>query len=133
MPDQPLENENLAPKPADDQDHALTDEEKLEEGLHDSMDASDPPSVTKPGDHGDPVPSSGFSEDDEGSSRGQRPSEGTGPVYGSGADAGGTSTSDEDYDTDAAGGGERPNYRPPAERHPSAEDIIVDPKKGGGF
>jgi len=133
MPDQPEDN-TMVPKPADNQDHALTDEEKLEEGLHDSMDASDPPSVTKPGDHGDPVPSSGFTEEEKGSSRGEQPSQGSGPVYGSGADAGGTQTSDEDYDQDAAGGGgSEPNFRPPAERHPSAEDIIVDPKKGGGF
>lgn len=47
-------------RPTDAQDHAVTQEEKLEEGLMDSMDASDPPAATKPGDHGDPVPSSGF-------------------------------------------------------------------------
>jgi len=45
----------------------LTDEEKLEAGLEASMDASDPPAVTAPGDNGDPVPSSGYHEDDEGS------------------------------------------------------------------
>ena len=50
-------------KPIRDQDHALTDEEKLEAGLEDSMDASDPPAVTAPGDHGEPVPSSGFTEE----------------------------------------------------------------------
>ncbi len=44
------------------QDHPLTHEEKLEAGLEDSMDTSDPPAVTSPGDHGDPVPSSGFPE-----------------------------------------------------------------------
>lgn len=43
----------------------LNHEEKLEVGLEESMDASDPPSVTAPGDHGDPVPSSGFQEKDE--------------------------------------------------------------------
>ncbi len=43
----------------------LNREEKLEAGLEDSMDASDPPSTTAPGDHGDPVPSSGFTEDPE--------------------------------------------------------------------
>lgn len=48
---------------SDRQDHPLTKEEKLEEGLEDSMDASDPPSSTRPGDHGDPVPSSGFQEE----------------------------------------------------------------------
>lgn len=52
-------------RPTDAQDHAVTTEEKLEEGLMDSMDASDPPSATAPGDHGDPVPSSGFKEEDE--------------------------------------------------------------------
>ena len=49
-------------RPTDAQDHAVTAEEKLDEGLMDSMDASDPPSATAPGDHGDPVPSSGFPE-----------------------------------------------------------------------
>lgn len=53
-------------RPTDAQDHAVTREENLDEGLQDSMDASDPPSATKPGDHGDPVPSSGFRpEEDE--------------------------------------------------------------------
>lgn len=52
-------------KPADEresdaQDHVLSREEKLEEELEDSMDASDPPSTTRSGDHGDPAPSSGF-------------------------------------------------------------------------
>lgn len=48
---------------SDAQDRALTCDEKLEEGLEDSMDASDPPSSTRPNDKGDPVPSSGFKED----------------------------------------------------------------------
>ena len=52
-------------RPTDAQDHAVTTEEKLEEGLMDSMDASDPPAATAPGDNGDPVPSSGFKEDEE--------------------------------------------------------------------
>lgn len=52
-------------RPTDAQDHAVTAEEKLEEGLMDSMDASDPPAVTHPGDNGDPVPSSGFKEEEE--------------------------------------------------------------------
>ncbi|WHO37827.1 hypothetical protein PMI04_014795 [Sphingobium sp. AP49] len=47
-------------RPTDAQDHAVDREEKLDEGLKDSMDASDPPATTQPGDHGDPVPSSGF-------------------------------------------------------------------------
>ncbi|MET0361896.1 MAG: hypothetical protein ABW048_09120 [Sphingobium sp.] len=50
--------------PKNQQDKPLDQEEKLEAGLEDSMDASDPPSVTAPGDHGDPVPSSGYHEDD---------------------------------------------------------------------
>lgn len=48
----------------DAQDHAVSREEKLDEGLKDSMDASDPPAATRPGDHGDPVPSSGFKPDE---------------------------------------------------------------------
>jgi hypothetical protein len=51
-------------RPSDAQDHVLRPEEKVEEALKDSMDASDPPSVTKPGDKGEPVPSSGFKEKD---------------------------------------------------------------------
>ena len=45
---------------SDAQDHVLSREDKLEEELEDSMDASDPPSTTRPGDHGGPAPSSGF-------------------------------------------------------------------------
>lgn len=48
---------------SDGQDRPLTCDEKLEEGLEDSMDASDPPSSTRPNDNGDPVPSSGFKEE----------------------------------------------------------------------
>ncbi|MET0241165.1 MAG: hypothetical protein ABW184_14835 [Sphingobium sp.] len=48
-----------------DQHKPLTHEEKLEEGLEDSMDASDPPAATAPGDHGNPVPSSGYTEEDK--------------------------------------------------------------------
>lgn len=47
MPYQLIENDNLAPKPADNQGHALTNEEKLEEDLQNSINASDPPSETK--------------------------------------------------------------------------------------
>jgi len=50
-------------RPTDKQDHAVSTEEKLEEGLKDSMDASDPPAVTMPGDDGEPKPSSGFKEE----------------------------------------------------------------------
>ncbi len=46
-----------------DHDHPKTEEEKLEKALEDSMDASDPPSQTRPGNEGDPAPSSGFKED----------------------------------------------------------------------
>jgi len=45
---------------SDAQDHVRDAEEKLDEELEDSMDASDPPSSTRPGDKGDPVPSSGY-------------------------------------------------------------------------
>lgn len=45
---------------SDAQDRPLTTEETLDESLEDSMDGSDAPSITQPGDHGDPVPSSGF-------------------------------------------------------------------------
>lgn len=45
------------------QEKPLDREEKLEAGLEESMDASDPPATTAPGDHGDPVPSSGFTEE----------------------------------------------------------------------
>jgi hypothetical protein len=47
---------------SDAQDHVLDHDEKRDESLKDSMDASDPPSTTKPGDHGDPVPSSGYKD-----------------------------------------------------------------------
>lgn len=36
----------------------------LDKQLEDSMNASDPPSKTKPGDDGGPVPSSGYKGDD---------------------------------------------------------------------
>ena len=48
----------------DHQDHIITAGEKLDEGLKDSMDASDPPSTARSGDKGDPVPSSGYREED---------------------------------------------------------------------
>lgn len=48
----------------DQQDHVVSAEEKLEEGLKDSMDASDPPSTARSGDKGDPVPSSGYREEE---------------------------------------------------------------------
>jgi hypothetical protein len=58
------EKDRTPAKPSDSQEHALSPEENLEEGLTDSMDASDPPSATQPGDHGEPMPSSGFTEED---------------------------------------------------------------------
>jgi hypothetical protein len=50
---------------SDAQDHVLSEEEKLDEGLKDSMDASDPPSNSHPDDKGDPVPSSGFNPEED--------------------------------------------------------------------
>jgi len=38
---------------------------KLDRGLDESMDASDPPSAAHPGDSGEPMPSSGFDPDAE--------------------------------------------------------------------
>ncbi len=42
------------------QDRVLTKEERLEEALQESMDGSDPPSVTHPANNDKPAPSSGF-------------------------------------------------------------------------
>ena len=42
----------------------MTKEEELEEGIIDSMDASDPPSAVRKGDDGHPVPSSGYRKED---------------------------------------------------------------------
>lgn len=50
---------------SDAQDHVLHPDEKRDESLKDSMDASDPPSQAKSGDKGDPVPSSGFKADED--------------------------------------------------------------------
>lgn len=44
------------------QDRVLTEEERLEEALQESMDGSDPPSITRPGNNDKPAPSSGFPE-----------------------------------------------------------------------
>ncbi|MFT3968037.1 MAG: hypothetical protein QM690_19380 [Sphingobium sp.] len=62
------DHSKIKPPPAsgtdlEGQEKPLDREEKLEAGLEESMDASDPPSTTAPGDHGDPVPSSGFPEE----------------------------------------------------------------------
>lgn len=46
-----------------DQDRPMTEDERLEQALEDSMDASDPPAQTRPDDKGDPAPSSGFKEE----------------------------------------------------------------------
>lgn len=53
-----------AARSSDAQDHVRDAEEKLDEELEDSMDASDPPSSTHPSDKGEPVPSSGFTPQD---------------------------------------------------------------------
>lgn len=58
-------DEDHQARESDNQDHVPSRDERLEEQLEDSMDASDPPSTTKPGDHGDPVPSSGYQPDDD--------------------------------------------------------------------
>lgn len=42
----------------------MTKEEELEEGIIESMDASDPPSATRKGDDGHPMPSSGYRKED---------------------------------------------------------------------
>jgi len=38
---------------------------KLDHGLDESMDASDPPAITQPGAGSDPAPSSGYDEEEE--------------------------------------------------------------------
>jgi len=40
-------------------------EKKLDDALEGSMDASDPPATSRPDDHGEPVPSSGFPDKPE--------------------------------------------------------------------
>ncbi len=42
-----------------------SEDAKLDRGLDESMDASDPPSATQPGDNGEPPRSSGFDEEAE--------------------------------------------------------------------
>lgn len=54
---QKKEHIDRGPKPAGER---MTEEERLEEGIIESMDGSDPPSVTRKGDDGHPVPSSGY-------------------------------------------------------------------------
>lgn len=54
-----------AARASDAQDHVLHHDDKRDESLEDSMDASDPPSTAKPGDNGDPVPSSGFRQEED--------------------------------------------------------------------
>lgn len=58
----PIVEKNKKKVDLEGQEKPLSNEEKLEAGLEESMDASDPASATAPGDHGDPVPSSGFPE-----------------------------------------------------------------------
>lgn len=42
----------------------MTKEEELDEGIIESMDASDPPSAARKGDDGRPMPSSGYRKED---------------------------------------------------------------------
>lgn len=42
----------------------MTKEEELDEGIIESMDASDPPSIARKGDDGRPMPSSGYRPED---------------------------------------------------------------------
>ena len=63
------------PRPGDaGQDTAIADrleqdpqdeDAKLDHGLDESMDASDPPAITQPGHGSDPAPSSGYNEEEE--------------------------------------------------------------------
>ena len=46
------------------QNHPQDKNTKVDVGSDESMDASDPPSVVQP-EHGEPVPSSGFNDDDD--------------------------------------------------------------------
>lgn len=52
------------PDPRRDEDRTGEDA-ALDTGVADSMDASDPPSVTQPGGGSDPAPSSGYHEERE--------------------------------------------------------------------
>lgn len=51
-------------RPGDKEHDGKEHDRALDKQLEDSMDASDPPSKTKPGDDGGPVPSSGYKGDD---------------------------------------------------------------------
>lgn len=57
----PSKNRGDPKKPAG---KLMTKEEELEEGIIESMDASDPPSAARKGDDGHPVPSSGYRKED---------------------------------------------------------------------
>jgi hypothetical protein len=57
----PSRNKSDPPKAAG---KLMTKEEELEEGIIESMDASDPPSATRKGDDGHPMPSSGYRKED---------------------------------------------------------------------
>jgi hypothetical protein len=46
--------------------HPQDEDAKADVGSDESMDASDPPAASQPSRHDEPVPSSGFPEDDEG-------------------------------------------------------------------
>lgn len=59
-PDQTaMQDEDINKRLEDNPDDA---DAKLDAGLDQSMDASDPPAIVQPGDDGEPVPSSGFDE-----------------------------------------------------------------------
>ena len=51
-------------RPGDKEHDGKEHDRALDKQLEDSMNASDPPSKTKPGDDGGPVPSSGYKGDD---------------------------------------------------------------------
>ena len=55
----------------------MTKEEELEEGIIESMDASDPPSAVRKGDDGHATPSSGYRKEDwEGEEEGREDDDG---------------------------------------------------------
>ena len=57
-----MQDDDIVQRLEDDPEDA---DAKLDAGLDQSMDASDPAAVTQPGDHGDPMPSSGFDAEAE--------------------------------------------------------------------
>lgn len=59
------EDRNAGRNTPGSQERPMSDEEVLDTASNDSMDASDPQAITQPG-KGDPVPSSGFRDDEAG-------------------------------------------------------------------